>query len=543
VRRAALLGLAVVLALPATAAAYEFEVRARTIGQLANLAGARTRGSELLLHRRRFTQALALDVWDLGGGRRRLRPGQPDRRPGPRWSFVTYLRIDHEFGDYGAGTGVLGARRIDAIDLVPELEHGALQLDVLYAYLAAEELAGGALDLRIGRQLVFDPLDLVALDGVHARVGGDRLPVAGEAYAGLRVRERSPLAAAGFDLDGTSGGECEEYVEGATPGSGSWRPIDQRLDDDRAFRNDLDRCPQREAWMPVVGAAVETAGLPVVVGAAYRRAVSRTTERIGPADRFEHPDLGLYPDERGQAPRWGVNEEHATLSVRAVPFAAGPVALAPALAARYSLLHGVVEQVHASVPIRGGAQAIEPEVYYAFPTFDGDSIYNVFATAPYLDLRATWSLAPRASPLGGYVRGWARRFGLEDRQGVDDVERTRWAGGGQGGLRWRARGRTLARLDLFHEGGYGGRRTGAYARGELPLGRELELAARASVIDAASDVDGGLDATTVGVAGGATWRAADEIAVSLLLEEESSRLDRHQLRALAVLDLAFRPEL
>jgi hypothetical protein len=31
--------------------------------------------------------------------------------------------------------------------------------------------------------------------------------------------------------------------------------------------------------------------------------------------------------------------------------------------------------------------------------------------------------------------------------------------------------------------------------------------------------------------------------VSLLLEEESSRLDRHQLRALAVLDLAFRPEL
>src|SRR5690606_41081612 len=51
---------------PGAASAYEFELRARTIGQASDLLGVRFSTADLVLARRRFTQTVALDVWDLG---------------------------------------------------------------------------------------------------------------------------------------------------------------------------------------------------------------------------------------------------------------------------------------------------------------------------------------------------------------------------------------------------------------------------------------------------------------------------------------------
>ena len=100
----------------------------------------------------------------------------------------------------------------------------------------------------------------------------------------------------------------------------------------------------------------------------------------------------------------------------------------PRAALRYSLLHGLVEQAHASIPIRRGAYEVAPEVYYSFPTFDGDSIFNVFSSQPYLDLRATVSRAPRGARLATYLRGWARRFAIEDpEQAAPAPTRATWA--------------------------------------------------------------------------------------------------------------------
>jgi hypothetical protein len=538
---AALASLATLASHPGGASAYEFEIRARSIGQVSDLLGVRFATADLVLSRRRFTQTLALDIWDLGRRRRFGSLAAPPPRRGPRYSFGSYLRLDHDFGDFTSGDVRLPSRTVSAIDLTPELEDGALQLDVLYAYAAAEDLAGGALDLYAGRQLTFDALDFVAFDGVRGRLEG-RLPLAVEALAGVRVREASPFGGPWTELDGSAGGECQEYVEGAAPGSGAWRPIDRRPGDDDPFRSDLDRCPQREAWMPLVGASLATARLPVEASLSYRRAMSRTPGLIGPVDRFVEPDRGLYPDELGQAPAWGVNEEHVTASAR-VARALGPVAIAPHAALRYSLLHGVVEQAHAGVPVRLGRHTLEPEVYREFPTFDGDSIFNVFSTEPYVDLRATWSWSPRG-PLATYARGWGRRFRVAGAgQATPAAERVSWAGGGQGGLRWIVARRARARLDVFHEDGHGGRRTGGFVGGDLAVRRDLSLAARATVIGYREDLRPELRATSAGLTAGGTWRINRGVAFTLALDETTSRLDRNRFSAVALLDLAFRPEL
>jgi hypothetical protein len=63
------------------------------------------------------------------------------------------------------------------------------------------------------------------------------------------------------------------------------------------------------------------------------------------------------------------------------------------------------------------------------------------------------------------------------------------------------------------------------------------------VIDFEEDLRPSLNATTYGIAGGGTWEVNRGIAVSVVVEESTSRLRRSQLTAMALLDLAFRPEL
>src|SRR5688572_16131102 len=149
--RSVLAALAVCTA-AAPAAAYEFEIRARTIGQAEELRSIRFVGGSLLLSSRRFTQTLALDVWDIGRASRIWRLYEPERPGGPRISFQTYLRLDHDFGEWVSGDIDLGSRSRSAIDVIPELEAQSVQLDVLYGFVAAEDLAGGRIDLYLGRQ-------------------------------------------------------------------------------------------------------------------------------------------------------------------------------------------------------------------------------------------------------------------------------------------------------------------------------------------------------------------------------------------------------
>src|SRR5882757_9664542 len=101
------IGAAIVLA-AAPARAYEFWLRAETIGQAYQLRDYRLIGPDLFVGRRIFTQTLALRIWDLGDlSAARREAHLPDQ--GLRISFQSYLRVDHDFGDYASGGVVIPA--------------------------------------------------------------------------------------------------------------------------------------------------------------------------------------------------------------------------------------------------------------------------------------------------------------------------------------------------------------------------------------------------------------------------------------------------
>jgi hypothetical protein len=166
-------GVVATLALCATATpahAYEYELTARTIGQVYQLPTLRLVGADMWLARRRYTQTLTLSMWDVGDlrrQRRKARPGLPD--DGPVVWFTGHLRLDHDFGPWTAGTVTVDDRAVDAIDAIPDLAASSIALDLMYGYLAVDGLAG-RVDRRIGRQLEVDALEWWSVAGVPARV-------------------------------------------------------------------------------------------------------------------------------------------------------------------------------------------------------------------------------------------------------------------------------------------------------------------------------------------------------------------------------------
>jgi hypothetical protein len=535
------------------AAAYEFEVRARTIGQGYSLRSFRLLGPSLVLSRRRFTQVLSLDIFDIGELRGprlgRALYDRPYPPKGPHVYFSSYVRIDHDFGDWGEGRLVVDNRVFDAVDLIPELEDELLDIELLYAFMAAEGLAGGWLDLQIGRQLSTGVLDWWGMDGLTARVHAPH-DIDIEIFGGVRVRDASALGSATTELDGTGSGECAEYVEGAVPGSGAWRPIDiESPISNRGFDNDYDLCPQREQVMPTFGGAIEggyeQAGRISVWGRAeYRRSMSPEPALLGTPDRLDYEDTGLYPDELGQTPGWGTNEERMGASVRAaLGFAGQRGQVVPHAAASYDLLTGSMDEAHAGVRLRYGMHAVEPEVYYSASRFDGDSIFNVFAIDPYTDLRLTYDVRPAARPVSGYARTWTRRY-----RPIDGEDGS-FASGVQVGAGYR-RGRAVdARLDLFHEDGYGGRRTGGYGAAGWQITPGTGVRGRVGVVDRAEDGAGVRNReiftvrdTVMALQAGASYRINAGVMLHFMAEHDVSRHDRDETRLVGLLDLAFLPE-
>src|SRR5687767_465090 len=78
----------------APALAYEFEIQAASIGQGYQLVWFRPNEGDVVLNRRRFTQALRLHVWDILTPRRD--PGYPDR-PAKKAPFDMYFTSSLRF--------------------------------------------------------------------------------------------------------------------------------------------------------------------------------------------------------------------------------------------------------------------------------------------------------------------------------------------------------------------------------------------------------------------------------------------------------------
>lgn len=531
---------AMLAGLAAPAHAYEFWLRARTIGQAYQLRDYRLIGPDLFHGRRRFTQLLALRLYDIGDlSARRRRARLPDT--GPRITWQSYLRIDHDFGDYSNGSVRLaGPIRRDALDVYPELAESIVGLDLMYGFLQIDGLADDRITAQLGRILTDDGWGTTAFDGAAARIAPPA-PVVITASAGLRVRASSPLGVAGYELDGTSGAGCREYVEGPTPGTGSWQLIDRnRAIQNRRLSSDYELCPQRDVRQPTVAVSVATARTGRV-GAelGYRRTWSKTVGLIDTPDRLDYPDLGLYPNEAGQAPGSGVNEERVHARVWGV-LKADDVRIEPFGDVRFSLLHGLVDRADAGVRIRRGAHVLEPVVEYYFPTFDGDSIFNAFSIEPTSDVRVGYQYMPERA-WRGHASAWLRRYAPQG-------DLPSFAGGADAGVEYAFGSAWRARFDGLWDDGWGGRRIGGAADAAwrpAVAGSRSRVWARGRLVvlgvreDEASK---GRRYVTTSAVASTTIRIAERVAVHVIGEVDYDRLYELQTRLIGVIDLNFAPE-
>ena len=529
--------LAVALA-PVPAHAYEFWLRAQTIGQAYQLRDYQLVGPDLFLGRRRVTQTLALritDVGDLAAARRLAR--LPEH--GLRISWQSYIRIDHDFGDYTTGSITLaGPLRRDAIDVIPELADSVAGLDLMYGYLQLDGLADDRLMLQIGRVLADDGWGTTGIDGGSARYQVPEVPLAVGATAGLRVRASSPLGVTSYELDGTSGAGCQEYVEGPTPGTGSWQLIDRnRMITNSSLSSDYEYCPQRDVNQPTVGitlATSHTKHFGAEVG--YRRTWSDTVGLIGPVNRLTNPDLGLYPNDYGQAPATGIDEERLYARAHA-DWRLGELAIEPYVDARYSILHAAFDRADAGVRLRTREHVLEPAVEYYYPTFDGDSIFNAFSIEPTTDVRLGYRYGDKGA-WRATADAWLRRYAHEDAT-------TSFAGGGDAGIQRVLGAGWRGGVDALADTGYGGRRIGGTAQAMWRGSEQVWLRGRMIVLAVAEDPTSTVLAghyVTTSANFSTTWRVADTVALHFIAEGDHDAIHAIQTRAIAVVDLAFLPE-
>ena len=236
-----------------------------------------------------------------------------------------------------------------------------------------------------------------------------------EAFAGTEVRGELPLSSPIYELDGTSAGSRDPATRPAQ--NAVLRPLVGR--GHRGRRRGHGRWALRLAYRRVWSATAGSAA-----GRARRAAsTTRSSALTGNA-------------------AWRDRDRTSSGGVR------------------LNLLLGEFDDQQLALRLRLAAtQWLTLEYTYLAPTFDGDSIWNVFATGPYRDLRASYEIG-LGPEVKAYARGFVRLFEATRRSrrrplrgaGRSGRGAGRLAAGGSLGATWR-RGRGFLRAD-----GYCGRR-------------------------------------------------------------------------------------
>ena len=196
---------------------------------------------------------------------------------------------------------------------------------------------------------------------------------------------------------------------------------------------------------------------------------------------------------------------------------------------RFNLLLGEFDDQQLALRLRtAGRQWLSLEHSYLAPNFDGDSIWNVFASGAYRDLRGGYELG-----IGPEVKTYARGSCVSSR-------RRACAAGGSLGAVWR-RGRGLVRGDSYWDDGYGGRSWASTCSRASPVHRKLELEGRLTGYHWRSDQPASATASNGGVVFGAQaggrYRLGEGMRLHLLGEDNVSTYYVSQFRGLAVLEL------
>lgn len=282
-----------------------------------------------LLQRRRYTQTLALNLYDI----------QADRRPlGPVLSFKSRLRLDADFGQRPE------ERNPDSSSYIPGLVEAPV--DVMYAYLEGQRYLDGALGFRLGRQYVVDSLGFWSFDGAELML---TTPVylALEAYVGFEQRGGLPmLSSSRFEASGVSRGDRSGLGFGQSP----------------SFL-------QESKLAPAYGFALESSGVHFLHSRfTYRKVINRDAVLVSP---FLDNGGGLtYAlGDRTSSERLGYSLRADKSDLGAV---LGSIV--------YDLYNRRVSQYNAGLDWFASDRAvIGVNLDYFLPTFDGDSIFNWFA--------------------------------------------------------------------------------------------------------------------------------------------------------------------
>jgi hypothetical protein len=437
---------------------------------------------DTLVNRRRLTQLLGLSVFNVG-------PRDVIGRPLDRNQFylTLSLRFDADLGDW-ANVPQLSGR-------TPERELLQTKLEILYAFIGGRNLFG-FLDVRLGRQLMVDLFDFLAFDGLALEA---RTPynVAVEAWGGLAVTGAAPFDSPVYRVDGIALG-------GNPLGSLAAR--------------------QEEALEPTFGVAVKSFGWrELSTRLSFMRTISFTGDR-----QPGEPSSGVIDEKLAWTARgwlWGG---------RFVPWAG----------VRYNVLAGRVDEVQAGARIRlTAAHALQAEYVLSAPTFDGDSIWNVFGAQAFNDLRLGYQLL--LGRLNAYARAFVRLFSVEPTSETSapppsQLDTVDYGGAAGARLDWPRGG---LRLDGYYEDGYGGLTGGVDLAGRMhilgdPLGG-LGAEGRVSYVHFRDDARPIDHADSFGLQAGLRYTLVPGLVLHVLVEENVNRFYSSQLRVVGLLDLSF----
>jgi hypothetical protein len=474
------------------ALAAEVKISSRTIGE-GYVVLAPGIDEPRLIRRRRLVQYVNLGAYEL----------LPPTEPGPNldvWvrppergqlEIVASLRLRHDFGEFAGQAGP------DSTPLVSQLERR--QLDLMYGYLQGRRL-GGFLDLRVGRQFESSGLDWYVFDGGWTRVHTPA-HLAVEVFAGQQVDGSRLFGYPTADLDGTAGTAADR------------------------------------ARSPMIGAALALTELRWIhARVAYRRTFTPASinrnllEPTGDADGSTQPLAS------------GVDQEIVSAAVD-MSLAKGK--LAPFAAARMNVGTLRLDQLTVGTQVViSDMHTLRVQYLRSIPSFDLDSIFNLFTVQPFDDLRVVYQIRPSQdwTLLG---RGSMRMLHNQtSTEGLEPDRRTRLGWTGALAAAWRNR-RFAARGDAFVQGGEGGLQAGASLDSQVRvawdrLGLDLRSYFTRYVPD--SDETRGRDGWGWSIQTGAEVKIWEGVHLTVLAEELLTASLRPAFRALGVLavDWSFR---
>jgi hypothetical protein len=439
--------------------------------------------SSLIIKRRRAVQTLALGLYHLGGD---AEPGAAD------FSARFRMRVDADFGIDPAET----AYSVTSGRFVPGL--AAEPIDLMYGYVEGRNLARGLFAFRVGRQHLVDSLGFWSFDGGLVRL---TTPVffSVEGYGGLEQRGGLPLSTPRFEQNGMWRGDRTGFESGTYP---------QFI---------------KAAVAPAYGIALESAGISFL----HTRFDYRKVENRGDAvvALFPDPMTGGYAttnQTRVSSERLGYAVD---TSLRGIGGAKGGLV--------YDLLGGLYSSLYGGIDCYPTERlTVGADYDYFRPTFDGDSIFNVFASGPMqtVTARTAWD----GGDFDAAISGGTRMFYVEG-DPAKPARLSDWLGNASGRYRWST---GAAGVSALLERGDRGRREGGDIRGEKYfMGGRWLAEARTSLYDFRDELRPDRGATSFAYVLGGGFRPNDTARLRLEWEHDVNRLVGQRYRILALLDL------